>query len=192
MTELHFLQTNKAVALHINFWTVFIQYASVVQERNNQSSQCSFYTIVTVCEHCTPFCFQKIHCNKLLALEFIVCNNLWLIHCNCLFYVVLHMREWSDQLLDSQHCVPLHLHMAKWPHEEPDRRVTVEIRSPPASPGAVGAWVSGGGRAIAWLVGASPPRLGSLGFRYHRGENRKIRWVDQREKPLVNSEIDGM
>ena len=26
----------------------------------------------------------------------------------------------------------------------------MEIRSPPASPGAVGAWVSGGGRAIAW------------------------------------------
>lgn len=29
------------------------------------------------------------------------------------FYVVIHMREQSDQLLDGQHCVPLHLHMAK-------------------------------------------------------------------------------
>ena len=54
-----FLQTNKAVNLHITFPTVFIQYASVVQKRNNQSSQCSFYTIVTVCEHCTRFCFHE-------------------------------------------------------------------------------------------------------------------------------------
>lgn len=40
--------------------------------------------------------------------------------------------------------------------------------------------------------GASPPRLGNLGFRCHGGENRKIRQVDQSEKPLVNSEIDRM
>lgn len=32
----------------------------------------SSYTIVTVCEHCTPFCFHK----DTLALEFIVYNNL--------------------------------------------------------------------------------------------------------------------
>ena len=56
------------------------------------------------------------------------------------------MREQSDQLLDGQHCVPLHLHMAKWPHSEPDRRVTTEIWSPPESPGAVGM----GGDGLAW------------------------------------------
>ena len=77
------------------------------------------------------------------------------------------MREWSDQLLDGQHCVPLHLHMAKWPHAEPDRRVTTEIRSPPESPGAVGmgamAW-HGQGQALqgfpseAGKSGVSMPR----------------------------------
>lgn len=77
MTELHFLQTNKAVALHISFPTVFIQYASVVQERNNQSSQCTVLTLLSQCVNTVyPFVFIKIHCNKLLALEFIVYNNL--------------------------------------------------------------------------------------------------------------------
>lgn len=36
----------------------------------------SSYTIFTVCEHYTPFVLIKIHCNKFLALKFIVYNNL--------------------------------------------------------------------------------------------------------------------
>lgn len=77
---------------------------------------------------------------------------------------------------------------------EPDRRVTTEIRSPPESPGAVG--MGEGGRWLGMVRGrrcrASPPRLGNLGFQCHRGENRKIKQVDQSEKPLVDSEVDRM
>ena len=83
------------------------------------------------------------------------------------------MREWSDQLLDSQHCVPLHLHMAKSPHEEPDRRVTVEIPSPPASSGAMGAWVSGGGRAIAWRGRGFPSKAGQSGVSIPPGRKQE-------------------
>lgn len=37
----------------------------------------SSFTIFTACEHYTPFfVLIKIHCNKLLALKFIVYNNL--------------------------------------------------------------------------------------------------------------------
>lgn len=53
-----------------------------------------------------------------------------------------------------------------------------------------------GGRWLGMVRGrrcrASPPRLGNLGFQCHRGENRKIKQVDQSEKPLVDSEVDRM
>lgn len=77
MTELHFLQTNKAVALHISFPTVFIHMLLWYRRENNQSSQCTVLILLLQCVNTVhPFVFIKIHCNKLLALEFIVYNNL--------------------------------------------------------------------------------------------------------------------
>lgn len=91
------------------------------------------------------------------------------------------MREQSDQLLTVS---TVFLSICIWQSDP--------TWSPPESPGAMGM----GGRWLGVIrgrrCGASPPRLGNLGFRCHGGENRKIRQVDQSEKPLVNSEIDRM
>lgn len=49
----------------------------MVQEKNNQSSQCTVLTLFSQFVNTIhPFVLIKIHCNKFLALKFIVYNNL--------------------------------------------------------------------------------------------------------------------